>query len=67
MEDKSKIAWIEGLRFIAIVMVAIPHFIVMFCPQYLDLWDKYPLLLKGISGKNGVAMFHVIVGFFLCL
>lgn len=64
MEDKSKIAWIEGLRFIAIVMVVIPHFIEMFCPQYFEWWDKYPLLLKGISGKNGVAMFLVIVGFF---
>lgn len=64
MEDKSKITWIEGLRFIAIMMVAIPHFIDMFCPQYFEWWDKYPLLLKGISGKNGVAMFLVIVGFF---
>ena len=64
MEERKTILWIEGMRFIAILMIAIPHFIAMFCPQYFSLWDQYPLLLKGISGKNGVAIFMVIAGYF---
>lgn len=64
MTKVSRIEWIEALRAIALLMVVIPHFIVMFCPNAFCAWDNYSWALKGISGKHGVAIFCVLIGYF---
>ena len=46
------------------LMVVIPHFIVAFCPEYAIVWQTHSLFLKGISGKHGVAIFCVLIGYF---
>jgi peptidoglycan/LPS O-acetylase OafA/YrhL len=60
----SRIGWIEALRAIALLMVIIPHFIAAFCPEAFRAWDTYSWALKGISGKHGVAIFCVLIGYF---
>lgn len=60
----NRVGWIESLRSFAMLMVIIPHFIAFFCPEVFGGWQDYPLLLKGINGKHGVAMFCVLLGYF---
>lgn len=60
----NRVGWIESLRAIAMLMVVVPHFIAMFCPEYFGLWQTHSILLKGINGKHGVVVFCVLTGFF---
>lgn len=60
----DKIQWIEALRTFAMLMVVVPHFIATFCPEVFSIWQSYSLFMKGISGKHGVAIFCVLLGFF---
>lgn len=62
--DKNRIKWIELLRAIAMLLVVIPHFIAMFCPSVFSLWHTHSWLLKGVTGKHGVAIFCVLIGYF---
>jgi peptidoglycan/LPS O-acetylase OafA/YrhL len=64
MAKASRVGWIEALRAIALLMVIIPHFIDAFCPEAFRVWDTYSWALKGISGKHGVAIFCVLIGYF---
>lgn len=60
----ERIAWIESLRAIALLMVVVTHFIAAFCPKAFGVWQTHSLFLKGISGKHGVAIFCVLIGYF---
>lgn len=62
--QSNRIGWIESLRAIALLMVVVTHFIARFCPELSVLWKTYSFALKGISGKHGVAIFCVLIGFF---
>lgn len=62
--EKDRIRWIESLRAVAMLMVVIPHFIAMFCPSVFNLWHTHSWLLNGITGKHGVAIFCVLIGYF---
>jgi peptidoglycan/LPS O-acetylase OafA/YrhL len=64
MNNSGRIGWIETLRAIAMLMVVIPHFIAAFCPEIFIVWQTHSLFLKGISGKHGVAIFCVLIGYF---
>lgn len=64
MTKTYRIGWIEALRAVALLMVVIPHFIAAFCPEAFRAWDTYSWALKGISGKHGVAIFCVLIGYF---
>ena len=61
---KNRIWWIESIRAIALLMVIVPHFIAAFCPDVFQIWETHSWALKGISGKHGVAIFCVLIGFF---
>lgn len=63
-KHSERVRWIESLRAIALLMVVIPHFIAAFCPEVFVVWQTHSWLLKGISGKHGVAVFCVLLGFF---
>lgn len=60
----ERIGWIESLRAIALFMVIVTHFIAAFCPEAFSVWQTNSLFLKGISGKHGVAIFCVLIGYF---
>lgn len=65
MNDQLKrVGWIEVLRAVAMLMVVVPHFIASFCPEVFVYWQTHSLFLKGISGKHGVAIFCVLLGYF---
>lgn len=63
-KQSDRIGWIELLRAFAMLLVVVPHFIASFCPEVFSVWQSYSLLLKGISGKHGVAIFCVLLGYF---
>lgn len=63
-KQSERVRWIESLRAFALLMVVIPHFIAGFCPEVFNVWETHSLFLKGISGKHGVAIFCVLLGFF---
>ena len=66
MNDQLKrVGWIEVLRAVAMLMVVVPHFIASFCPEVFVYWQTHSLFLKGISGKHGVAIFCVLLGYVL--
>lgn len=62
--QSERVEWIEAIRAFAMLMVVVPHFIASFCPEVFSVWQSYSLLLKGISGKHGVAIFCVLLGYF---
>ena len=67
--DVGRIGFFDTLRLGAIFIIFITHFIDFFCPEYFDLWttSPYSLLLKGITGKLGVALLGVLLGYFAYL
>ena len=62
----NRIKHFDSLRLIAIFVVYVTHFVDSFHPEYFSLWETLPmsLLLEGISGKLGVALFGVLLGYF---
>lgn len=62
----SRINYFDTLRLIAIVIIYTTHFINKFHPAYFSLWHTMPssLFLNGLSGKFGVVLFGVILGYF---
>lgn len=62
--QSERAEWIEAIRAIAMLMVVVPHFIASFCPEVFSVWQSCSLFLKGISGKHGVAIFCVLLGYF---
>lgn len=62
----NRIKYFDSLRLMAIFVVYLTHFIASFCPEFFSLWTQFPtsLLLEGVSGKLGVALFGVLLGYF---
>ena len=58
--------WIDACRFFAIFVIMATHFLAMFRPEALLLWEEMPgrLLLGGLTGKFSVAFFFVLLGYF---
>lgn len=58
--------WIDACRFYAILVIMVTHFLAMFLPAALALWEEPPasLLLGGLTGKFSVAFFFVLLGYF---
>ena len=59
-------AWIDSCRFFAIFVIMTTHYLAMFLPDALLLWERMPtmLLLGGLTGKFSVAFFFVLLGYF---
>ena len=58
--------WIDACRFFAIFVIMATHFLAMFRPEALTLWEEMPsrLVLGGLTGKFSVAFFFVLLGYF---
>ena len=63
---KTRKNYLDSLKLFAIFFVFATHFIAAFRDSLFSLWDimPYALLFKGISGKFGVVIFSVILGYF---
>lgn len=66
MNNKTRIRYLDTLKLLAIFVVFATHFINRFNESYFELWHKAPTswLLNGVTGKLGVAVFAVILGYF---
>jgi len=61
----KRLAWLDGMRGLAILWVVFVHFVVIFTPnETADFPGLIGLLLFGISGKLAVAGCSVIMGYF---
>ena len=63
---KTRKDYLDALKLFAIFVVFATHFIEAYRDSLFLLWKEMPwaILLKGISGKFGVAIFSVILGYF---
>ena len=66
MNNKTRIRYLDTLKLLAIFIVFATHFINRFNEDYFQLWHKAPAswVLNGVTGKLGVAIFAVILGYF---
>ncbi len=66
MNNKTRIRYLDTLKLLAILIVFVTHFINRFNEDYFQLWHKAPTMwvLNGVTGKLGVAIFAVILGYF---
>ena len=66
MNNKTRIRYLDTLKLLAIFIVFATHFINRFNEDYFQLWHKAPTswVLNGVTGKLGVAIFAVILGYF---
>lgn len=66
MNNKARIKYLDTLKLLAIFIVFATHFINRFNEDYFELWHKAPSswVLNGVTGKFGVAIFAVILGYF---
>lgn len=63
---KLRIKSIEIIRFFAILVVIVTHYWSLFMPEMFDLvYVKWETIFVGISGKLGVCMFCVLLGYFV--
>ncbi|MCR5576746.1 MAG: acyltransferase [Oscillospiraceae bacterium] len=62
----KRVEWIDSCRFLAMLVIMVTHFLAMFSPDALQLWEQMPgrLILGGITGKLSVAVFFVLLGYF---
>ena len=63
MERQSQF---DTIKFMAIIVVCVLHFIVTFNPHFFYLWNTYPtkFVLEGVTGKLGVSILGVVMCFF---
>lgn len=63
---KNRNPELDTLKFLAIFLIYTTHFIANFNPEIFVLWDKYPskIILSGLTGKLGVAVFGILLGYF---
>ena len=56
----------DTIKFMAILMVCVTHFISIFNPHYFYLWNTSPTkyILEGISGNFGVCIMGVVMCYF---
>lgn len=66
MNSKTRIRYLDTLKLLAIFIVFVTHFINRFNDSYFSLWHEAPTswVLNGVTGKMGVAVFAVILGYF---
>ena len=66
MNNKTRIRYLDTLKLLAIFVVFATHFINRFNEDYFQLWHQAPTswVLNGVTGKLGVAIFAVILGYF---
>ena len=66
MNNKTRIRYLDTLKLLAIFIVFVTHFINRFNDSYVSLWHTPPAswVLNGVTGKLGVAVFAVILGYF---
>ena len=63
--QRQRLAWMDGMRGLAILWIVFVHFVVIFTPnENADFPGVLGLILFGISGKLAVAGCSVIMGFF---
>ena len=57
---------LDTVKFFAILVIYTSHFVDTFCPDKAYLWHTMPtsIILSGITGKLGVAIFGVLLGYF---
>ena len=61
----QRLAWLDGMRGLAILWIAFVHFVSIFTPNSQVIFPGiWRLLLFGISGKLAVAGCSVIMGYF---
>ena len=63
---KSRKLYFDTIKLFAIFVVFTTHFVATFNEDYFRFWTDLPtaFFLKGVSGKFGVAVFSVILGYF---
>lgn len=63
---KNRESYLDTVRLIAILLVYIGHFTAHFRPDYLAYWSVPPTawFLRYITGKKGVEILGVLLGFF---
>ena len=66
MGKSERIRYLDTLKLLAIFVVFATHFIDRFHSSYVYLWQEAPTawILNGVTGKTGVAVFAVILGYF---
>ena len=59
----KRIKYIDTIKFGAILIVCVTHYIAIFNQELFYLWREFPtsLILKGVSGKLGVCILGVIM------
>lgn len=63
---KTRTRYFDTIKLLAIFVVFITHFVASFNEDYFSYWKEPPTsyLLWGVSGKFGVVVFSVILGYF---
>lgn len=63
---KKRKLYFDTIKLFAIFVVFTTHFVATFNEDYFRFWTDLPtaFFLKGVSGKFGVAVFSVILGYF---
>ncbi len=63
---KTRTRYFDTIKLLAIFVVFLTHFVASFNEAYFRYWKELPtaILLKGVSGKFGVVVFSVILGYF---
>lgn len=63
---KQRKLYFDTIKLFAIFVIFTTHFLADFHDEYLDMWTTLPtsILLRGVTGKFGVAIFSVILGYF---
>ena len=65
IKEKRK-PYIDGLKCLAIFIIFLTHFVAYFESDYIRFWSEPPMsfLMKGMTGKYGVAILAVCLGYF---
>lgn len=68
-KNSQRVGYFDTLRFLAMLIIYVTHFIAKFCPDYFVFWKTMPtsILLYDITGKFGVVLFGVLLGYFAYL
>ena len=64
----KRVKWVDSVRFLAIFLIMITHYLASFFPSALSLWEPGPFfwLFGGVTGKLSVAVFCVLLGYYAC-
>ena len=61
-----RVQWIDSARFLAMFWILIGHYLAVFYPAALSLWEPGPWwwLLGGFPGKLAFSLYFVLLGYF---